>query len=98
MCSATKPQQSTGISHPPKSTILDFAARCTAFKAVLRSTGDAVDSDMRVVLQAQRAAISILSTHCSEGQFATIMSSPQIQVHPPCASTDSSSFTQLHNS
>src|SRR5690349_18207207 len=38
ICSAVKPQQSTGISQPPKSTIFAFAARCTAFNAVLLSS------------------------------------------------------------
>jgi hypothetical protein len=36
MCSAVSPQQSTGMSQPPKSTIFAFAARCTEFNAVLR--------------------------------------------------------------
>src|SRR5665213_51103 len=37
ICSAIRPEYSTGMSHPPKSTILAFAARCAAFSAVLRS-------------------------------------------------------------
>ena len=40
LCSATNPPvdgYSTGISQPPKSTILAPSARCTAFNGVLRS-------------------------------------------------------------
>src|ERR1039457_1371187 len=37
MCSATRPEYSTGMSHPPKSTIFALCARCVAFSAVLRS-------------------------------------------------------------
>src|SRR5215472_5223181 len=37
MCSATIPEYSTGMSQPPKFTILALRRRCTPFNAVLRS-------------------------------------------------------------
>src|SRR5437588_4934347 len=36
MCSAIRPEYSTGMSHPPKSTIFAPISRWTLFKAVLR--------------------------------------------------------------
>src|SRR5208283_6009272 len=40
MRSAMRPEYSTGMSHPPKSTIRARSARCVALSAVLRSGGD----------------------------------------------------------
>src|SRR6202142_87917 len=39
MCSAVMPEYSTGISQPPKSTILAPSCRWTPFNAVLRRAG-----------------------------------------------------------
>src|SRR5882757_5462203 len=45
MCSAMRPEYSTGISQPPKSTILAPRRRWVALRAVLRSAaGAAVDT------------------------------------------------------
>src|ERR1700728_3110558 len=60
MCSAMTPPPapgySTGISHPPKSTILALNARCVAFSAVFLSSaalalGGAMESAMQVPLE-----------------------------------------------
>src|SRR5476651_1464911 len=50
LCSSMTPEYWTGMSHPPKSTILAPRARCTEFKGVTRSDGAA---DMKI--QANRS-------------------------------------------
>ncbi len=57
MCSAMRPEYSTGISQPPKSTILALCARWVAFSAVLRSV--AVASAMEILSGICSAASSI---------------------------------------
>src|SRR5205823_2024758 len=42
ICSEMRPAYSTGMSHPPKSTIFAPNLRCIALRAVLRSSGVAV--------------------------------------------------------
>src|SRR5438270_6089938 len=53
MCSEINPAYSTGMSHPPKSTIFAPRLRCNALSAVLRSCGALVvllsDCDCEVV-------------------------------------------------